>query len=93
MAVKNGNASKDNGVIWEDPPSLKVGVWERRLLPLVENPGRWARVVEAKSEGSSSGILWHLRNRKLQLPKGADFEFLREGKRIYARCVSVHEGK
>lgn len=54
----------DNGIVWEDPPersAQRPGIWVERLTPLLEHPGRWAKVKEVPSMGAGTQTVLRLR--------------------------------
>lgn len=61
-------------VVWEDPPpEAKVvgqSLWERRLSPLMDRPGQWARVFTSDKPNSAKGTVSSLTSGKLALPGG-----------------------
>ena len=90
MAQVNDTEKKAEGscIVWESPYPEEP-LWVKRLTPLLEHPNRWARIdVKFKSAGSVSGVCWHLRNRKMAIPKGR-FEFLAVGRKLYARYLGA----
>lgn len=85
-------------IVWEDPgPSASgLGQWVERLQPLVEAPGRWARVKEFKSQGAASSTMSQLKRRQRQMPPG-EWEFVTRGLpdgrgALYARYIGPRKG-
>ena len=52
-------------IVWEDPPSSSRGVWQKRLAPLLERPGEWARFDRV-----NTGTKHHLTHGQMRVPKG-----------------------
>jgi hypothetical protein len=76
----------DNGVIvWEDPPERlnTPGKWVQTLAPLIDHPGKWARVHLGPNAAS---IVSRLRLQKLQAPPGR-WEFQASGDKVFARYL------
>jgi hypothetical protein len=75
MPVRTGYTVTGNDqIIWEDPPPLAasgggVGHWTRTLAPLVEHPGRWARVYTT-TRRSAGTTARHLRHGRYHIPPG-----------------------
>jgi hypothetical protein len=65
----------DVSIVWEDPPAINRGgstgpsLWERRLSPLLERPGTWAKVAVGTQSYCSSAT-GHLRDHRLKVPPG-----------------------
>ena len=78
-------------VVWEQPspgrPRARID-WESHLLPLMKNPGRWARVASFVGETSAYKVAQRLRADD-RFP-GTEWEFVARrhddgGSRLYAR--------
>lgn len=82
-------------VKWEDPPERALGrgggvrVWEPRLAPLRDNPGRWANCGD-----HTSSTITNLRKGQIAGVDPSEFEFVgrnfdkqRNRVTIYARFV------
>jgi hypothetical protein len=58
-------------IIWEEPPPAKKGpnsdIWMRVLAPLLDHPGKWARVREVSTV--NQGVVSTLRTRKSRIPR------------------------
>ncbi len=56
-----------SNIRWEDPPPRKQsgapGLWMERLTPLLDHPGRWARVHDATSRAAATQTVGRLRGR------------------------------
>lgn len=93
-------------VRWEEPKSARVGadskLWVERLAPLMECPGRWARVAVFVSGESARSTAVHIKrphNSTLRVPPGqweAVSRKLYEGDdqgkyAIYARYLGPNE--
>lgn len=74
-------------VEFRDPPGRPrpPGVWEGRLRPLLQAPGRWAVVYRSRSAGGAAVTAHRLRYGRLQgIPPGRfDFRSDQDG-HIYA---------
>lgn len=65
--------------VWEAPPDVQGGpragtVWERRLAPLRNRPGQWARVTDTKNSHSAYSVVANLRLGRTQCPPGFEFK-------------------
>lgn len=60
-------------IVYENPPPRqvgRVGFWKEHLLPLVENPGKWARVRTSPSLQSARQTAFNLAAGRLKAPPG-----------------------
>jgi hypothetical protein len=77
-------------IVWEDPPLRESyrppGKWPQRLAPLVEHPGRWARVYEAPSAKTAYSTTANLKSGAYKIPPGR-WEFKTRGARVYAQYL------
>jgi len=54
-------------VVWENPPESARGTqkgqgrWQQKIRPLMEQPGRWARIAEGEAAQVSWGAVSRLR--------------------------------
>jgi hypothetical protein len=85
----------DNGIVWEDPPEGHAGRWVRRLEPLMERPGAWAKVIEQPGRHLGN-VATQLRARKFRVPPGSwEFKSRRTGPEttaLYARYLGPEDG-
>lgn len=81
----------------EDPPKsrTRTGAWKERLGPLVESPGDWFRVFEAKTSNYAGTAVSQLRKRQYNIPQPEDeWEFTARGNKVYARYIGkARKGK
>jgi hypothetical protein len=90
--------SEDGQVVWEDPPPARNRpsvMWDSLLRPLMEQPGKWARVREVPI-AKQGGTIALLRKRKLRYPAGR-WEFttrrIDEARiSVYARYLGPEDG-
>jgi hypothetical protein len=84
-----------DSVVWEQPPPRKdadrVGAWERRLMPLRERPGEWARVKDGLTERTAQTYASELRRTKRYRKPAGRYEFAARGGAIYARYLGDGE--
>lgn len=68
-------------VVWQDPPEVDLAanarpsgmsVWQRRLAPFVENPGRWGIAHTFPSQSASKAVQSFKRG-LCRLPEGTEF--------------------
>lgn len=98
-------ATDEFPVVWEDPPYVQEynprpgpeSLWYQRLLPVMERPGQWAMVKEAKITSAKS-LVGQLRRRILLVPDAeGQWEFVSTqskedgNRRIYARYLGPKE--
>ncbi len=77
-------------VKWEEPPIVGPGVWESRLLPLIDRPGEWAVVYETDKTATAHTIRNQLLAGRYGLPSGRwEFKARKTGAggKIYARYL------
>ena len=93
--------SEGDEVVWEDPSVLDrrkgpLGIWMKRLGPLLDKPGKWAMVFET-SRASAYSTIRNLHAGRYRVPPG-QWEFtsrvddLGNG-RVYARWVGEQVGE
>ena len=70
-------------VVWEKP---SFGPWFDRLEPVMERPGKWARVYEAPTPQTANTTASGLRSGRFKIPDG-EFEFKYDGIGVYARYL------
>lgn len=61
----------DYELVWEDLPEqvrVRTTQWEKRLQPLVEHPGKWARVYSG-AVTTARAYASSLRQRKVRIPE------------------------
>jgi len=82
---------------WENPPSTRGGRytdWNALLLPLMEQPNRWAIIATRPTSMSAQSAAGGLRAKRSKMPPGR-WEFAArqvDGEhRIYARYLGPHE--
>jgi hypothetical protein len=68
-------AETEVDMVWEDPPGPVMGQaakarWFDRLMPLTEEPERWARINECETAGKASAQANYIRRGKVKLPNG-----------------------
>jgi len=89
----------DDGTVWEDPsPASRQRVpWVDKLVPLLDHPGRWAR-IHSVSRPSAWTIVAQLRAGQRARPPGR-WEFVARGDRddrrrghVYARYLGPEDG-
>lgn len=82
--------SEEFAIVWEDPGGENShpapSIWQRRLAPVMERPGEWARVHEFTINETARSTAHALRTGKLRVPDGK-WEFQHRGPRVYARYV------
>jgi hypothetical protein len=85
----------DGQVVWEDPAPASRADWDGLLRPLMEQPGRWARVREVPIAQQGAAVA-QLRKKKYRYPAGR-WEFT--SRRIddarvavYARYLGPEDG-
>ncbi len=81
-------------VKWEEPRLTGPGVWEARLLPLIDRPGDWAVVYETDKPATAHVIRSQLVTGRYGLPDvRGTWEFkarkAAEGGKIYARYLEA----
>ncbi len=78
-------------VIWQEPPKT---AWQERLEPVLEKPGKWARVQETSTVEYAHNLAWKLRNRVLNVPEG-EWGFksgkYKDGGAVWARYLGPEE--
>jgi hypothetical protein len=90
----------DNGIVWEEPAQIstrRAQKWSERLAPLMEQPGRWARVGNV-SRSSAWAVARQLATGTKPRPPGR-WEFAARGSKedatrglIYARYLGPEDG-
>lgn len=81
---------------WEEPPVTGPGVWEARLLPLIDRPGEWAVVYETDKPATAHVIRNQLIAGRYGLPEvSGAWEFkarkAAKGGKIYGRYLEPKE--
>lgn len=72
-------------VVWQDPPEIvrsaghrRPSIWQQKLGPLVEHPGRWALVHQGSNHVYSTVIRYQITHGRMRVPEGTsaeDWEF------------------
>jgi len=68
--------------------------WSSRLIPLLNNPNRWALVWTAESPDQAGSIQSNLHGRKLVIPEPSHWwEFAARGCEVYGVYRGMKRGK
>jgi hypothetical protein len=72
MTADNHHYGKPDVVEWRDPPRPRgqKDVWIARLLPLMEEPGRWAVVYRTANPRTARTTISGLRHDTTRIPPG-----------------------
>src|SRR6266508_1908481 len=79
-------------VVWEDPPPIdrrragkpRSTIWLRRLAPLLEQPGSWAKVHTFNNKRTAQATVSRLRKGVYRMPTGS-WSFTSRAAAVYAR--------